>query len=348
MQSRIHMVYKVIVSTAFLALSACATVPGEADATPPASTELAKASTPEKSFAKNDEFVVLITQPGDTLETLAERYLGNKNHAWIIGSFNGVTRVDAGQEIAIPLVTVNPVGVRRNGYQVVPVLCYHRFGKGHPKLSVETSLFRKQMQYLRDNGYQVVAMKELVEFIRGKQALPPKSVVVTIDDGYASTYDEAFPVFREFGLPATVFLYTDFIGAKDALSWEQVREMYQTGLIDFQPHSKTHPNLSLRQPDETEDEYQKRIAQEVEASKSRIEKTVNVPMHTFAYPFGDANEFVIETVKKEGFSLGVTVQPGSNPAFSSYYLLRRTMVFGDFSDKEFIASLKTFEPVDLR
>lgn len=329
-------------------LSGCATVPNELDDIPSPATELAGKPAPVTNFAQNEEFIVLIAQPGDTLESLAERYLGDKNHSWIISSFNGISRVDPQQEIVIPLVAVNPIGVKQNGYQVVPVLCYHRFGKGHAKLSVETNLFRKQMQYLKDNGYRVIPMKDLVAFIRGKQALPEKSVVITIDDGYASTYDEAFPVFREFGFPATVFLYTDFIGAKDALSWGHVKEMYQTGLIDFQPHSKTHPNLALRQPDEAEDEYQKRIAQEVEASKYRIEKTVNAKIHTFAYPFGDANDFVIETVKKEGFSLGVTVQPGSNPAFASNYLLRRTMVFGDFTDKEFMAALKTFEPMDFQ
>ena len=71
-------------------------------------------------------------------------------------------------------------------------------------------------------------------------------MVITIDDGYRSTYEVAFPVLKRHSFPATVFLYSDFVGAGDALTWAQMKEMTQSGLIDIQPHSKSHANLTLK------------------------------------------------------------------------------------------------------
>ena len=93
----------------------------------------------------------------------------------------------------IPLRVRNPTGVHANGYQTVPILCYHRFGNRWGKLAVTPAAFEAQMEYLARNGYSVISLKQLARFLDGKEALPPKSVVITIDDGYRSTYDIAFP-----------------------------------------------------------------------------------------------------------------------------------------------------------
>ena len=59
-------------------------------------------------------------------------------------------------------------------------------------------------------------------------------MVITIDDGYESTYRHAFPILKRHGFPATVFVYTDFLGGGDALTWPQLQEMSASGLIDVQ------------------------------------------------------------------------------------------------------------------
>src|SRR6185369_9796043 len=105
------------------------------------------------------------------------------------------------------------------------------------------------------NGYKVLALKDLPAFLQGERALPAKTVVLTFDDGYESVYRHAFPVLRKHGFTATVFVYTDFVGAGDALTWSQIQEMHASGLVDIQAHSKTHVNLLERLPDETEARY---------------------------------------------------------------------------------------------
>ncbi len=308
----------------------------------------APAATPTPrvvDVVKGAEFVVVKANKGDSLASLAKTHLGGADKAWVIGDFNGVEQVTPGQEIVIPLKPQNPVGVTADGYQTVPILCYHRFGDNFGKLSVSSEKFRQQLTFLRDNGYRVVPLSDLTGFLQGKTALPRHAVVITIDDGYRSTFEIAYPLLKEFGFPATVFLYSDFMGGRDAVSWQQVEEMSKDPLIDLQPHSKSHPNMALKLEKETDAAYASRIALEVNEPSKRIEKVTRRPIHTFAYPYGDTGDLVISTLAAEKFNLGVTVQPGTNAAFAYPYMLRRTMVFGDFDEQQFKRTLVTFEPL---
>lgn len=306
------------------------------------------AEEPRTQLAKSSQIVALITRKGDTLESLAEHYLGDKKYAWRIADYNNIDRIVPDIEIVIPLTHNNTIGVFDNGIQTVPILCYHRFGDKHGKMSVSTKKFRQQMQLLKDNDYRVISLKDAVNFLYNKKSIPKRSVVITIDDGYRSNYTEAFPIFQEFNFPATIFLYSDFLGAPDALTRNQIRTMYNSGLIEFQPHSKSHPNMAIQQPTQSRHEYQKKIDQEISEPSRRISEIINNDIFSFAYPFGDTNELVINKLKNRRFSVAATVQPGTNTAFSMPFMLRRTMIFGDHSDKDFIAALQVFEEYDLK
>ena len=301
------------------------------------------------TFAKDDEYIVLITTKNDSLKSLAKKYLGDENKAWLIADFNKIDRIVEKREIVIPLKPQNPSGVFTNGYQTIPILCYHRFGDtGHVKLTVPEKKFRQQMQYLKDNNYRVIPMSDMHKFISGKEELPKKAVIITIDDGYRSTYEIAYPILKEMDFPATLFLYTDFAGAGDAIKWSQARKMAASGIMDIQPHSKSHPNMSLSKTSESNAEYKKRILEEVNNPTRKINKYVKTPLHTFAYPYGDTNKMIISHLKKKGYDLGVTVQPGGNPAYAHPYMLHRTMIFGDHSMKDFQNALVTFQERNLK
>jgi len=173
-------------------------------------------------------------------------------------------------------------------------------------------------------------------------------VAITIDDGYASTYKYAFPLLRQHGFAATVFVYTDFIGAKDALTWAQMREMVASGLIDIQAHSKTHANLASRLLGETDERYRERLDAEARVPRDVLERGLQVKVDMFAYPYGDATEILIERLRKRDYRLAVTVNPGGNPFFADPLLLRRTMVLGDQDLEAFKAKLQVYREVDLR
>jgi len=297
---------------------------------------------------KSDDFVVIIAHRGDTLESLAEQYLGSRTMAWRIADFNNIAQVVDGLEVVIPLKPHNPSAVYIDGYQTVPILCYHRFDDKHNKLSVNATKFAEQMAYLKENNYRVIHMKDLIGFLEGKNDIPKRAVVITVDDGYRSTFKNAYPILQKYNFPATVFLYTDFMGAPDALTWSQIQFMEKSGLIDFQAHSKTHPNMSLQQPGEAYKDYKQRIEEEIENPSNKIKAHLKKNLHTFAYPFGDTNEMIINKLKKIDYRLGVTVQPGSNAVFSYHYMLNRTMIFGDSTHEEFVNALDTFKQVSLQ
>lgn len=322
------------------ALAGCATTPPPAPT--PSAAPVAAAVDDGPLLARDDDFAVVTVQPGDTLATLAQRYAGDASRAWWIAQFNNVATVRPGQVLVVPLRMRNPVGVQANGYQAVPILCYHRFGAKASKLNVTAAAFEAQMDYLARNGYTVIPLQRLARFLDGKEALPPKSVVVTIDDGYRSTYEIAYPVLKKFGFPATVFLYTDFVGASDAMTWAQMKDMMAGGLVEIQPHSKSHANLTQRLPGESDARYRERIRREVDAPIAALRERLADASFTYAYPYGDVNEYVVDLLVKQNVAQGVTVTPGGNPFYAYPYMLRRSMVFGNEDLDAFKAKLVTF------
>lgn len=302
---------------------------------------------PAPTVHQSDEFVVVTATTADTPATLARRYLGDAAKAWIIEDFNEIKALRPGQEIVIPLSTPNPIGIYANGYQTVPILCYHRFGPDKSKMVVTAETFAEQMEYLAQNGYRVIRLADFYAFLQGKAALPKRAVVITMDDGYKSVFQYAYPTLQKLNFPATIFVYTDFVGAREALTWKEMRELVDSGIFDIQPHSKTHSNLGFEQPDEDAAAYQKRILAETKTPLEEITKNLEIPVHTFAYPYGDTNTDVIELLKQRRYEMAVTVHPGANAAFAFPYLLQRSMVFGDSDMESFIKQLDAFKEADL-
>lgn len=332
------------VALAGLLLAGCATPPA------PPEVSVTPQAPPSRGplVARDNDFAIVTATEGDTLASLAARYLGKSELAWRIAEFNGIERVQRGQTVVVPLRAHNAGGVYANGFQTIPVLCYHRFGPKVTKLTVTSAAFEAQMNYLADNGYYVVPLAQLRSFLDGKEPLPKKTVAITIDDGYRSTYEIAYPVLKKHGFPATVFLYSDFVGASDALTWQQMKEMTASGLIEVQPHSKTHSNLTQRQPGETDAAYRERIRREVDVPVSVIRDRLQQTSTTYAYPYGDVNDTVVGELTRAGVPVGLTVTPGGNGFFAYPYMLRRSMIFGDQDLDAFKAKLATFNRVATR
>lgn len=329
-------------------LQACAAPPREP---PPAVAPAPKPRVPRARpvvLGRDRNWVVLIAQEGDDLRSLAERFLGDAGKAWWIAEFNGIKAVRPGQSVVIPLKYPNPHGVFAHGYQTVPILCYHRFGSQPSRLVVSAAAFEAQMAHLAGNGYHVAPLGDLRAFLEGSASLPQRTVVITIDDGYASTFDIAFPVLKQYSLPATLFLYTDFVGAPDALTWAQMKEMVASGLVEIQPHSKTHGNLAVRPPGEDEAQYRARLAQEIAVPARLVRERIGREVFSFAYPYGDVTDAVAEQMSKNDIALGLTVTPGGNAFFAAPLMLRRTMVFRDDDLAAFKSKLAVLSAVPAR
>jgi peptidoglycan/xylan/chitin deacetylase (PgdA/CDA1 family) len=321
-------IVRIAAAVAFAAVAAgCAQQAPRPDVAPVAPAPV-DAAAEASVIARDAHYVVVVAKPGDTLASLAERWLGAPSYRGVIAAFNRIDEARPGEAIAIPIGATNVVGVRPGSAQAVTILCYHRFGARANTLTVTPAAFEAQMDWLARNGYTVVTFSRLEAFLDGREPLPPKSVVITIDDGYRSTHEIAYPILRKHGFPATLFLYSDFVGAPDALTWAQMREMIGSGIFAVQPHSKTHSNLAVRQGDETDARYRERVRREVEGPAEAIRRELGVRTQVFAFPYGDVNDVVAAELKGRGITMGVTVTPGGNAFYAPPLMLRRTMVYG--------------------
>ena len=188
------------------------------------------------------------------------------------------------------------------------VFMYHRFGEDrYPATSIRVDQFRQQMDYLRDGGFTVIPLAELVDFLSGRsQALPPKAIVITIDDAYRSIYEVAYPLLAEYGFPFTVFVSTDPVDGKlpGYLNWDQIREMAGNG-VTFANHGAGHIYMVRRQPDEAETRWQQRIGADIEKGWRRLTEELagdNKPFPgVFAYPYGEYDTGTARQLTKQGY-----------------------------------------------
>ena len=296
-------------------------------------------------LGRGDWFVIYQPVAGETLRSIAARFLGSEDRYWAIADFNNVSRAEPGQPLVVPLKPVNPGGISGDEYQTVPILSYHRFGTGGGKMVMSPANFAAQLDWLARNDYRVIPLARLAGYLAGQEALPRRAVVITIDDGYESAHRHALPLLRKYGFPATLFVYTDFVGAGDALSWAQLQELAASGLVDVQAHSKSHRDLIERTAGEGDQQYRQGVESEVRTPRELLERRLQVQVRHYAYPYGDANEMVLDALSRNQYQLAVTVNPGGNPFFAQPFMLHRTMIFGDLSLEGFKSKLQTSRPL---
>jgi peptidoglycan/xylan/chitin deacetylase (PgdA/CDA1 family) len=215
----------------------------------------------------------------------------------------------------------------------VPILNYHSvsdnlFGKVHPYYQINTSVsvFARQLKWLRNEGYRTIGLPDLLSGFETTQDLS-KRIVLTFDDGYRDFYTEAFPILKQCGFSATVFLATDRIqdtsvrleGA-DYLTWSEVRELYGEG-VTFGSHSVTHADLRSLGPDQ--------IDYEIGYSKETIEEKIGAAVDSFAYPFAfpeednDFTRYLADILQNRGYSNGVSSTIGrAKPKGTRFFLPR--------------------------
>lgn len=220
---------------------------------------------------------------------------------------------------AAPVATPSPAPAI-NQHAAVMVLCYHRFeDRPHDALAISPADFEKQMQEIKDAGFAVIPMQDFLAWRRGDRDIPEKSAIITIDDGYISGYDVAWPILKKFNYPFTMFIYIDYVGTGGkSISWDQLAEMRDAG-VDIESHSYSHSNLKA--PGNGVDKRTKeRVALDIKAlgmdgwmrkeiieSKKTLEKQLGIRVNVFAYPFGIYNQKARDLVKEAGYEVAFTV-----------------------------------------
>lgn len=215
----------------------------------------------------------------------------------------------------------------------IPVLCYHDVNPttGN-ELLLHPNKFRKQMQYLKDHGYTPLSMDQLYSFLKEDGALPEKPVVLTFDDGYVGNYTYAFPVLKEFGFNATIFIISDCIDLGPYMTSEQIKEMTSYG-IDIESHTTNHCDLSKMDL--------KAQTDNLKSSKEKLEHLINKPVDYLAYPYGKYNMYTRKAAAAAGYKMGFSLHGALTDKKDNIYNLDRFYISNNYSIDYFIKILST-------
>ncbi len=195
-----------------------------------------------------------------------------------------------------------------NKSSVVSILGYHDFkDRGGSPMLIAASKFRAQMQAIKDSKIPVISLSEMMAWKHGEKNIPEEAIVITMDDGWEGVYTYAFPVLKEFGFPFTIYIYKKYVGGGGrSMSWDQIKEMMQHG-CEVGSHSVSHESLKKKPKNKTDAEVQQWIVGELKDSRDFLEENLHVKVPSFAYPYGNFDDAIMQTGLQIGYESLVTV-----------------------------------------
>ncbi len=238
------------------------------------------------------------------------------------------------------------------------LMYHHVILRGADRLTVDLAGFEAQVRYLRERGYAMLHAAEFVRCLRGEAPAPERAVLLTIDDGYVDTWAYAFPILHRYQAKATLFLVTGWVSERSgrrptidpvdpvsppaglpaqpthdagfaelrrlgaasslALTWDEVRCMHQSGLIDVQSHTHTHPLCRVgREIDESS------LRDELRRSRAVIENRLGSSCRYLCWPRGWFNEAAVRIAREEAYEACFSTRPGANAPGADLGALRR-------------------------
>ena len=174
-------------------------------------------------------------------------------------------------------------------------IMYHRFGDSrYPSTNIKKEQFLEHINELIKPKYSIISIEKAFQAISNVEPTKDRSVVITIDDAYSSVYRYAWPIFKKYNLPFTLFVSTDVIDNKTPgyMNWEQIRILRDHG-VTIGSQTKSHPHMFKL--------TREKIIQELSISNKRFIDEIGGTPKYFAYPYGEYNLEVIEHVKQHGF-----------------------------------------------
>ncbi len=210
---------------------------------------------------------------------------------------------------------------------------YHRVCKnndgGHSKYVVHANVFREQLRYFAEEGYQTPRLADVLAGSNGTLAPNQKPLLITFDDGYLDTFENALPVMRDFGFTAIVFVVADLsrrnnwwdapkhIMEARLMEPKHMIEMSKEG-IEFGSHGVSHRSLPLLNDDD--------LAKELSNSRKIIEDVLHQPVPYFAYPYGELDERVKNATINSGYHCAFASNSGPLSFHADLFEIRRVLV----------------------
>jgi peptidoglycan/xylan/chitin deacetylase (PgdA/CDA1 family) len=211
----------------------------------------------------------------------------------------------------------------------VPVLLYHRFGPTvTDSMTVTTEVFESHLRYLQENRYTVLDLRQVVDMVSGRGNPPAgRCVALVADDGHRSIYSDALPLIKKYRIPMTLFIYPSAVSnAPYAMTWDQLRELKETGLFDLQSHTYWHPNFKKEREKLDPAEFDKLLHMQLTKSREKLEREMGRKVDLLAWPFGIYDSFLMEKAAASGYAAAFTIERhpaarGDHPMAIPRYLM---------------------------
>lgn len=222
----------------------------------------------------------------------------------------------------------------------IPILCYHNLNPTKPgSMNMTPKRFESEMLWLKDNGFTIIPLQDAVAYLQGKRSsLPQKSIVVTADDGWQSVYTYMVPIVKKYKFPVTLFIYPETISnGKNAMTWDELKELQATGLFDVQSHTYWHPNFKQEKKHMSADAYEKFVQTQLTKSKKILEEKMNKEITLLAWPFGIYDKYLEDQAAKAGYTMAFSIDARSANRTYRPMAQPRFMIIEGQSDKTFQA-----------
>lgn len=213
----------------------------------------------------------------------------------------------------------------------LPVVMYHgltRISKYQNKFFISPKQFEKDLQYLQENQYTPVVMKDLINYVDNGTPLPERPVLITFDDGFFNNYLYAYPLLREYNMKAVFSVIGDLADKYSVIqdenayyaymTWEDIKELSASGYIEIQNHSyDLHDNNgsrrgAMQKQGESLDSYRQVLEDDVGKMQKMLYETTGLMPTTFTYPYGYISKSSKEILKNMGFRATLSCAEGLN------------------------------------
>lgn len=203
----------------------------------------------------------------------------------------------------------------------MPVLAYHRFDPSmSASTTVTTAVFESQLDALAAHHFTIVPLSRITDIVLRKSPSSATPIIaITVDDGHKSVYTVLFPIVKQRRIPITLFIYPSAISnASYALTWDQLKEMKASGLVDIQSHTYWHPNFRKDKAKRTPADYAAFVNTQLTRSREKLDAQLGTHISLLAWPYGILDPDLEAAAARAGYvaAFGYTggvARPGDDP-----------------------------------
>ena len=193
-------------------------------------------------------------------------------------------------------------------------LMYHRFEENkYPSTNIRINDFKEHLRIIEQNNIKFINPNDFEkELVNNKLQ---KKILLTIDDGFLSFYENAWPILKEKKIPFILFVSTREVGAFNYMTWDQIKEISNEDFVEIGNHSHTHEYLA--------DESNQLIKEDIAKSISIFKKNLGRNSDFFSYPFGEYSNDFKNIIEEFGFKYAFGQHSGVIDETKDFYELPR-------------------------